>query len=121
MKRKDVILFLGVLLLAGGMALLMRSGQEKAGESIRIMVNGREYGNYPLMQENVIEVENEHGYNRLVVKDGVASMEAADCPDQYCVEHKPVSKTHETIVCLPHKLVVEVLSADGSDIDSIAQ
>lgn len=47
-------------------------------------------------------------YNLLSVSDGVVRMEAADCPDQICVHHRPVSGGGESIICLPHKLVVEI-------------
>ena len=47
-------------------------------------------------------------HNILVIKDGRADMTDADCPDRICVNHRPVSQEGETIVCLPHKVVVEV-------------
>ena len=74
------------------------------------------------MSEQVIEVVNEFGVNKITIKDGQVFMKEADCPDQYCVKHRTISKTNETIVCLPHKLVVEVLAqGDTGDIDSVAQ
>ena len=35
-------------------------------------------------------------------------MKEADCPDQICRKHKAIDKSGETIVCLPHKVVIEV-------------
>ena len=86
------------------------------------MIDGEEYGTYPLSEDTTIEVENAFGNNRIVLEQGKVSMVQADCPDQYCVEHNAISKTNETIVCLPHKLVVEVLaSSEENGIDSVAQ
>ncbi len=42
------------------------------------------------------------------IHDGKADVTEADCPDKLCVHQKAISKTHETIVCLPNKVVVEV-------------
>jgi len=120
-KKKDILLIAVVLLFALGMALAMGIGQGKSGGQIRIMVDGKEYGTYSLFENRIIEVENEYGYNKLVLKNGEVSMEKADCPDQYCVEHVPVSKANETIVCLPHKLVVEVHTLEENGIDSVSQ
>ncbi|WP_093670579.1 NusG domain II-containing protein [Sporolactobacillus nakayamae] len=49
--------------------------------------------------ENVIEVRK----NQIRIK-------SANCPDQNCVLVGYISKPGETIVCLPHHLVIEVKS-----------
>lgn len=48
-------------------------------------------------------------YNLLVVSESSVSMEAADCPDQICVHHIPIRSGGESIICLPHKLAVEIV------------
>lgn len=47
-------------------------------------------------------------YNLLVVSGSDVFMEAADCRDQICVHHIPITGSGESIICLPHKLVVEI-------------
>lgn len=47
-------------------------------------------------------------YNLLAVSSSGVSMEAADCPDQICVHHIPIMREGESIICLPHRLVVEI-------------
>ena len=63
--------------------------------------------------------------NIIIIKDGKASMAKADCPDKICVNHAAISKKGETIVCLPHKVVVEVVDGngiqDGNQIDIISK
>ena len=47
-------------------------------------------------------------------------MEEADCPDGYCKEQGHISKNKQTIVCLPHKLVVEISDdSEKSEPDSV--
>ena len=64
-------------------------------------------------------------YGSYAQKDGKASMAKADCPDKICVNHAAISKKGETIVCLPHKVVVEVVDEngiqDGNQIDIISK
>ena len=43
----------------------------------------------------------------------------ADCPDKLCVHQKAIERTNETIVCLPHKVVVEIQDAKEADFDSM--
>ncbi len=122
MKKKDWIIVGVVLLVAAVSAIWMYGGQKNTGSLVRVTIDGKEYGTYSLFEERVIEIENEHGYNRLIISQGKAVMEEADCPDGYCVEHKAISHTKETIVCLPHKLVAEICgSMQENDIDSITQ
>lgn len=121
-KNKDVILIIAVLLLAGLIAVFLGIYSGETGETVRIMIDGREYGSYPLGEDSVIEIGNTFGYNRIVIENEEVFLQEADCPDQYCVEHKAISKTNETIVCLPHKLVVELhVQNREDDFDSIVQ
>ena len=58
-----------------------------------------------------------------MIRDGYASVEYADCPDGICAAHKPISRSGESIVCLPHKVVITVRSAENNgsgDIDVAA-
>ena len=41
----------------------------------------------------------------------------ADCPDRLCVKQKAICKNGETIVCLPHKVVVEIRSQEENLLD----
>lgn len=54
------------------------------------------------------------GVNRLSVRDGQIACVYADCPDQICVKHGYIGLQTETIVCLPHRMIVTVL-AEGED------
>lgn len=49
--------------------------------------------------------------------------EKADCKDQICADHKAIEKSGETIVCLPHKVVIEIRSEDGKEqeLDGVTQ
>jgi hypothetical protein len=48
-------------------------------------------------------------------------MTEADCPDKLCVQEKAVSKNGETIVCLPHRVVVEITSEEENEIDGVTR
>jgi hypothetical protein len=63
---------------------------------------------------------NKNNENVLVMEDGVAFVEKANCRDKICVEHKPVSQKGESIICLPHKVVIEIISDNNeNDIDVV--
>lgn len=55
-------------------------------------------------------------YNLLCISSKTVRMDAADCKDQICVQHKPISGNRECIICLPHKLVVEIVDDSREDV-----
>ena len=121
MKKNDVVLGGGILVIALVLFLVMHLTRNEAGNQIRIMVDGAVYGTYSLEKDQVIEVKENDFYNRIRIQDGTAYMEEANCPDGYCEEQGKISGRTQTIVCLPHKLVVEVLDADGLENDSTSE
>lgn len=122
MKRKDIMLIIALLLLAGLFAILF--GREKRpGGRIRVTVGQEEYGSYDLGKNQEIEIRTERGTNVLVIEEGQAYIRDADCPDRCCVRQGRISRWGESLICLPHRVVVEVEGGDGQDpsVDALAR
>ena len=125
MKKKDLFLGGGILFAACVLFLVMNlmqyvqakeSGQKENQEKqVVIKVDGEVYGRYSLDEDQVVEIEEGDFYNRARIEDGKAYMEEADCPDGYCEEQGKINNRTQTIVCLPHKLVVEIEEVENSD------
>lgn len=107
-RKKDCILIGAVLLLTILTALAAAFFQKDAGQTVRILRDGKLYGEYSLTDNQTIVIDGLYGYNKVVIENGTAYVEDADCPDKYCMKYKPISRGNETIVCLPHRLVVEI-------------
>ncbi|MCC8081587.1 MAG: NusG domain II-containing protein [Lachnospiraceae bacterium] len=121
--KKEIILLIVIFIAILAVWLGFRMMKTDAGNLVRITVDGEEYGTYDLDtdQEIPIEIDGEVT-NTLVIRDGEADMIEADCPDQLCVNMNAVSVESETIVCLPNKVVVEVIaSEEEAAFDAIAQ
>lgn len=80
------------------------------GEIIRVLNLSGDY-------EMTVESE-EGGYNRIHIREGSIAVVDADCPDKLCVKQGYISSGGLPIVCLPHKLSIEVMP-DDNDIDSV--
>lgn len=122
MKKNDVILIAGLLLAAlaafGGISWYLAAGTQKA-EAV-VEVDGQEEGRYPLDQDTSVEIQLEDGsYNRLEIKDGRADITEASCPDKICVDHRPVNRRGESLVCLPNKVVVEIVNGQEAEVDGM--
>lgn len=105
--RNDLIL-IGVLLIGALVIFLLFKGSLKSGNKAVITVNGEKVSVLKLNEERNETIKTENGVNTVKIKDGKVIVADADCPDKICVNHRPISKVGDTIICLPHKLVVEI-------------
>lgn len=122
MKKADFILIGAVLAIAAVLFLCLYVFNGSSGDYVQIEVDGVVTDTLPLSEDTVREIKTDRGTNTLVISDGSAVMTQADCPDGICADHKPVSKTGESIICLPHKVIVTVMNdkSDENDIDAVA-
>lgn len=121
MNKRDFMAIAVVIILSIA-SFLFVIFQKADGNQVVITLNGREYGTYPLNENKVIEINSDNGTNVVVIENGSVFMKKADCPDEYCVKQGKVSNAGDSVICLPHKLVVEVQSSGGTDeIDVVAK
>ena len=117
----DVVIICAVLLAAGVLYFsgLLRPGNNRAYAVV--YVDGRQVGSYSLLEDTEDVIQGVGGTNELRIKDGKASIVSADCRDQICVNHMPVYRQNESIICLPHKVVVEIENGAENDIDAVVK
>ena len=107
MKLNDKILIFGVLIIA--IILWMILSLRGTGEEAVVYQDGNEIYRLDLREETHLTLEYSEGQeNVIVIKNGKVFVSSATCPDQICVKQGAISDAGETIVCLPHKLVVEI-------------
>lgn len=119
-RKADMILVAGILLLAVLSFAVIELFLKQPGASVVVTADGKVYGVYALNSSQQIVVETAHGKNVLQIEAGKVYMTEADCPDKICVKTGKISRTGETIVCLPHKVVVEV-QAQKESLDGVVQ
>jgi hypothetical protein len=116
-KKADIVL--AVILLAAGIAssifLFFGGG---IGETVIISVDTKVYGNYDLKENQIIDVKSAgNHFNIVEIKDGKAFVTDADCPDKLCIKQGKINNTSQSIVCLPNKVMIELIGpeSDGPD------
>ena len=105
--KNDVLLICVILCLALGVFVLFKSIL-KNGKTAVVKVDNKVVFSADLGKDCSQKIPTEDGYNIIEIKDGAVWVSEADCRDKICVNHRPIGKTGETVVCLPHKLVVEI-------------
>lgn len=65
----------------------------------------------------IVQTQDGHS-NTITVKQGAIAISDADCPDKLCVSLGFARNSYLPLVCLPHKLVIELkdMNNDGPDI-----
>lgn len=109
-RRNDLIL-IGVLVIVAALVWLSVHFLQAEGKLVSVSIGGEHYASYSLDAEGRFELStgaDRTHRNVLVIADGVARIESADCPDLICVHHRPISKKGETIVCIPNQTVVAI-------------
>ena len=117
-KRKvknDIILAVIVVVVAATGLLLVNVFRTEGSFAV-IKIDGKETGRYPLSVDTEVIIETgDDGRNTLVIEDNKAFMKDANCPDKICEGHSKISYKGETIVCLPHKVVIEIVTEDSEN------
>lgn len=115
MKKNDIVLICLIALAAFGV-IGYHFLHKTEGARVLITVGGKKYGSYDLSKDQTIDI---HGTNTLKIKAGKAFMTEATCPDKLCVQHKPISKDGESIICLPNRVVVTIEGGKERDLDAV--
>ena len=130
----DILLGAGLLL--GALCLwcvIYFAGRntDKNALKVVITVDGQEYYSGSLIENGAEEknagstVGNKReidvdGHNKVVIAGGEVWMESADCPDKLCVGQGRISRSGQTIICLPNRVMVTI-KGGKSEYDGVAQ
>lgn len=112
-----IVIFAAVLVICAAAFLLLK-GSGGHGTVAVIRVDGEIYKKINLDAVTVaydMEIKTEFGYNKLHIEHDGISVTEADCRDHICMDQGKVSQAGVPIVCLPHRLTIEI---EGDDIDA---
>lgn len=115
----DIIL-IAVILIVGLSVLLITFLNREEGDMVVVYVDTVKVAEYPLSVDGVFYLNN--GTNTLVIEKGEAYMRDATCPDKFssngCVKQGKISFVGESIICLPNKIIVEIVGeGEGGVVD----
>lgn len=125
MKRLDIIIIVLVVITSiASLGILKMTSNEKYEEKYaEISVDG-ELIKTILFDDTTITdpftVKTESGANVIEIVNGNVTIIEADCPDELCVKDGPISEPGELLVCLPHKVVVEIKGKSKAEVDELS-
>ncbi len=107
-NKYDLLLLL-LIITVSVITVMTVKATRKEGYRVRITCDGEILQTMPIDKNTEYIFNSENGTNTVIIKDGCAYVVNADCPDKVCEEYEPIDDAGEVIICLPHKLVVEVI------------
>lgn len=123
--RADLCLLAALVGIALLLALALRAAPLDQSHCVIVVEqDGKELARLPWGQERTLRVESaDGGYNLIVVGPEGVSITEADCPDQLCVKQGLIDGGGQSIICLPHRLCVRLVSLSGQEegLDALAQ
>lgn len=118
--RNDILLLAGILLIAFLIGIIPRLLEGKEPAVVCVVQDGRVLERYALSEDRTVSIScPDEGYNLLMISNGKAVVSDANCPDKICVRHRAISLNGESIICLPHKLVIQIESKEEGAPDAL--
>ena len=115
-NRFDTLVALTVALLAIVSALLFYLPRSQTGVlTVVITVSGQEVQRTPLSEFTAADVAH-NGYTlHIAAANGGVAVTSSDCPTQDCVHTGAITRSGQSIVCLPARLIVELEGTGDTD------
>lgn len=111
-KKLNLILVLAIAAVAcAGLAATRLMGANTDADTATVVVRDGEQNVYelPLGKDATKTITTNLGTNVIEIKDGRVHVEEANCPNQDCVHQGWIDAAGQQIVCLPHKLTVDIV------------
>lgn len=108
-KTADLILVGGLLVVAAVLFLVLGRWSAQ-GRTVEVQVDGKTIATLSLDIDTTYIIDGvDGGHNTLVIAGGRATVTDATCPDGVCVRHRAIDRAGQSIICLPNKVVVNVV------------
>lgn len=111
-KKADVVLGIMILILGSASSAYIFMPGHEGGRAV-IKLNGEEYGTYKLSEDRIIRIEENNHLNVVQIKDGNVAMVSSSCKNRLCVNTGKITRTSQAIVCLPNRVMVEIVGKKG--------
>ena len=115
MRKKDFILIFVVSLIIAGAFGVNYFVNTKNVDSIEIYMDNKLYKTYDINDKEEIKIKSKEGYNIVKIHDKGVEIIEASCPYKVCIHQGFITKSSESIVCLPNKVHIKITTEDNHE------
>jgi hypothetical protein len=119
-KHKFDFILVGSIIFIAVLGIFLFSLFRTEGAYAVVTIDGKQVKQFPLDKDATETLHYNDEYNILIIENGTARIEEASCPDKLCVNQHKIKYNGETLVCLPNKTTVKIVSEVDSDTDFIS-
>lgn len=122
--KHDILLIVSLCLLGLLISVWVFFPSSSGEDILEVRINGKTHATFPLTHNLTKTITTDNGNtNQFQIQDAHVQMIHSNCNDYTCMKTKKISKAGETIVCLPHRLVLAIVSNDNksSKPDAVVQ
>ncbi|MFQ9515291.1 MAG: NusG domain II-containing protein [Eubacterium sp.] len=117
----DFIIIISLIILAAFSWLVINFLHDSVGNYVEVLADGKLLNTYSLEEDGEYEIKTGESVNIIQIKDGQVFMKEADCPDKLCVKQGKISRDGQSIICLPHKIVIRITLNEEDKVDAYAR
>ena len=117
-RRLDIIILIVLIVIAIGSWIAVTVLFDVNGDYVEVIVDNHVQKVISLNDDGEYQVDDGEYSNIITIKNREVYMKSSDCPDQICVNQGNIKKQGESIICLPHKLVIRIASEEYPEVDS---
>jgi len=127
MKKLDKIIVASFVIIAIVLGITFKFAFNKDYDNkyIEIYVKGQLYKKVSINDNKVkeeIDIKTDLGENIVQIENGGVRIVDADCPDKVCVKDGFKDKVGNVLVCLPHKVVIQIKGQSSeNEVDEVSQ
>jgi len=114
------MLIIIILIVFGIAGLFFMRWFSEEGRFLSIITDNHQY-QYSLIQNREVVLEGPLGDTVLTIKDRHVWIKEAPCPHQICRGMGKISRTGQTLVCIPNKIFIVIEGQNAPDIDAVSQ
>lgn len=111
--KKDIIVVFILLIIALGFYLIFHFTNNKTAKVVEIYREDTLIESYSLDDSGQHKLKFDNSINNITIENGSVFMKDANCPDKLCVKQGNITDSGESIICLPHKIVVKIVAIEG--------
>ncbi len=121
-RLHDIVLIVICILIAGFSYLAINIFSSDTGNMVVVKADGEIVAQMPIDKDTTFRYEAGDDINIIIIKNTRVYISEANCSNEECVNQGSIGHAGQSIVCLPHKLVITIESEkDDNDVDGVVR